>query len=630
MSLALHRLVVARQTAPRLSLSHASTATFAPLSSSIYSTARLQSTLLTMNGNPADGAPARGPNGPSRKRQNPFPNRNRNRNRRGPPQTTASASSSAPFSTTPNRPVEAAESAAAAQEQSQDAQSSTSFASLVDLNVNRVLVDTIVNDLKLTTMTPVQAKTLPETLAGHDVLAQAKTGTGKTFAFLIPAIQRLVGNGQRSNKPNRDRPISVLVISPTRELALQIAQDAKRLLARFPGYSVEYAVGGLNPKTNYNKIMSGCDVLVATPGRVLDYLGNPDGSFQSRLQNVQTVVLDEADRLMDMGFLPNIRQIVGYLAKGPKAATGRQGMLFSATINERVQQFATDVIDKKWKLVSTIPAGESQTHDHVPQHLIIVPEFSDLIAALVGRLRQELASASDKSTFKSIVFCPTTAQVDFYASIIGQFRDLPPVSGVSSRMSQSKRNSVTDAFRKAKSGILIATDVIARGLDFPNVTHVYQVGLPSEKESYIHRLGRTARAGAEGQGTLVLTSHEAFFPRKALSMIKFVDTPADLSAKDQVLSIARAMDSDKQDKVYRGWLGYYKNHTKTLGWNLTRLVAEGNKLALNGLGCTEIPGLEPKFVGKAGLKGTPGLRIVKPALGAESSGGRQGRPQRGF
>lgn len=606
MSLALHRLVVARQTAPRLS--HASIA-IAPTSSySIFST-RFHSTFLTMSSNPVNGSPARGSSdGSSRKRQYPFPNRNRNRTRRGPAQA-------APFSTSEPRAEAVAQEHGQEQDSEQLASSaddSTSFASLAKLGVNPILVQTLVNDLKLSTMTPVQAKTLPETLAGHDVLAQAKTGTGKTFAFLIPALQRLVGNGPpRDSRPNPNRPISVLVISPTRELALQIAQDSKRLLARFPGYSVQYAVGGLNPNTNYKSIMRGCDVLIATPGRVLDYLGREDGQFRDRLANVQTIVLDEADRLMDMGFLPDIRKIVGYLAPGNKATTRRQGMLFSATINERVQQFATDVIDKNWKLVSTIPKGEVQTHDHVPQHLIVVPEFSDLVAALIGRLRQEIAS-SDKATFKSIVFCPTAAQVDFYAHILGQFSDLPPVSGVSSRLSQAKRNNVTDTFRRAKSGVLIATDVIARGLDFPNVTHVYQVGVPSEKEAYIHRLGRTGRAGAEGQGTLLLTTHEAGFTKKSLPMVTFIDTPADLSIKDQVFSIVQQMEPEKQAKVYRAWLGYYRNQIKPMGWKLDRLVVEANKLALNGLGCAEIPGLEPRFVGKAGLKGTPGLRIVKP------------------
>lgn len=485
------------------------------------------------------------------------------------------------------------------------------FSALAALNLNPVLLDTIHHDLHMTHMTPVQAETLPTTLAGNDVLAQAKTGTGKTIAFLLPAIQKLVASQSPASAARGDprkRPISLVVISPTRELAYQIAEEAKALLTRFPGYKVQSAVGGTNANTGLRRVLDSCDILVATPGRLLDYLGQDDGALRAKMQGVNTLVLDEADRLMDMGFLPDIQKIVRYLPD--KVASKRQGMLFSATINPRVQQFAQLVCSSGYKFISTIPAGTAQTHEHVPQRLISVPTFSGLTTAVLGALRHEMNNVG-KDSFKAIVFTPTAAQADFYAEALGAFRDLPPVVTLHSRLSQSKRTKSTEQYRKAKSSVLVATDVVARGLDFPGVTTVFQAGMPSEKEAYIHRLGRTARAGAEGRGTLILASAEAPFAKYELKMIKFVDTPADLSAHDDVMRVVGAIDEEQKAKVYRAWLGYYKSHLKTMGWTTATLVQQANILAKEGLSCADIPGIEKKTVGKMGLKGVPGLNITQ-------------------
>ncbi|KAJ4388238.1 hypothetical protein N0V93_008845 [Gnomoniopsis smithogilvyi] len=544
-----------------------------------------------------------GGDGSSRKRQYPFKNRNRG-GRRGAPnapaQSTATASSA--FSTSAPSPASAPPSV-------NPDPTAARFDELARFKIDRRLLDTVLVDMKMATMTPVQAETLPHTLTGSDVLAQAKTGTGKTIAFLLPAIQKLISNSARNATPRNGRPVSLLVISPTRELATQIGDEAKRLLQRFPNHNqVHIAVGGTNPKTALPRILSACDILVATPGRLLDYLGQPDGALRHKLQGLQTLVLDEADRLMDMGFLPDIRKVVSYLPA--QASTGRTGMLFSATINDRVKQFAGLVLSDQYKFVSTIPAGEAQTHEHVPQCLIAVPTFADLAPALVGALRHEIAAVGN-DTFKTIIFAPTAAQVDFYAEVLAHFPDLPSVVSLHSRISQSKRTATTERFRTAKSGILVATDVVARGLDFPGVTNVFQVGLPSEKEAYIHRLGRTARAGAEGRGTLVLASSEPEFARKTLSMIKFVDTTPDLVAQAEVQRIVKDMDPEKQAKTYRAWLGYYKTHMKLLGWTPAELVRQANTYARDGLGAISVPTVETRFVGKTGLKGVPGLNIVK-------------------
>jgi ATP-dependent RNA helicase MSS116 len=455
--------------------------------------------------------------------------------------------------------------------------------------------------MKFEYMTPVQAATLPLLLSGRDVLAQAKTGTGKTVAFLLPVIQKLVHNTDPT------RRTSLLVISPTRELAQQIAAEAKMLLQRFPGFKVCTAIGGTNMRAETSRMRAGCDILVATPGRLQDHLTQEDGVIRGMMQSLQSLVLDECDRLLDMGFLRDLKTIIGLLAD--KNTTKRQGMLFSATIAPHVQQFASLVLADGYQFISTIPKGEAQTHERVPQHVTIVPEFSDVAAGAVGAIRQEMARVG-KANFKAIVFAPTAALVDFYADVLGEFRDLPPICALHSRMTQSKRTRVTDAYRTASNGILCATDVVARGIDFPAVSNVFQVGLPMDRESYIHRLGRTARAGADGHGTLILTSHEAFFPRNVLKELTLNETPADLSARAAVSAFTKRMDSDQQTKVYQAWLGYYKDARVKMKWSVSDLVQQANTFALKGLGTTGVPALQKKTVGKMGLKNVPGLNVV--------------------
>ncbi|KAK7748684.1 hypothetical protein SLS53_000706 [Cytospora paraplurivora] len=476
------------------------------------------------------------------------------------------------------------------------------FEDLKQYNIHPTLLQTLTQDMKFEFMTPVQAATLPTTLSGSDVLAQAKTGTGKTLAFLLPVVQKLI-----TKKQSGPRSTSLLVISPTRELAMQIATEAQTLLQRFPQYKVCTAIGGTNPRGEAKRILNGCDILVATPGRLQDHLTQEDGAIRAKMQRLQALVLDECDRLLDMGFLRDLKKIVALLPD--KSTSQRQGMLFSATIAPHVAEFASLVCSQGYKFISTIPKGEAQTHERVPQQLIIVPEFSDVAAGLVGAIRQELNRVG-AATFKAIIFAPTAAMVDFYAEILEHFQDLPTIRTLHSRMTQSKRSKLTDEYRQAKSGILVATDVVARGMDFPGVTNVLQVGIPSDKESYIHRLGRTARAGANGRGSLIITSHEAGFPKKILKGINLDEAPADLKAGPAVAAAAKSMDADKQAKVYQAWLGYYKDQRKHTNWSIPELVQQANAYALNGLGASQVPALKKTVVGKMGLKGVQGLRLV--------------------
>lgn len=494
---------------------------------------------------------------------------------------------------------------------------------LENSKVDPVIVRTITNDMKFEYMTPVQAQTLDELLPPNrsDCLVQARTGTGKTMAFLLPALQTMVNQNRGSGKG-----ISLLVISPTRELAQQISTEATKVLKNLPKYRVVCVMGGTNKDREERAILGGCEILIATPGRLLDHMSNEDIVYSMR--HLDTLVLDEADRLLDMGFLKDLRAIVSHLPN--KTTTNRQGMLFSATIAPHVRQVADLVCNPEYKFISTIPEGEVNTHERVPQFLVQVPTFADVTAAMVGCVREEATRGQD---FKAILFATTAAIADFYTSILESMPGLPPVSVLHSRMSQNKRTRVTNEYRTARNAILVATDVVARGMDFPGVTTVIQVGLPADKQSYIHRLGRTARADADGRGILIVSDAEGFFPKYTLKEIKFQPREADLSPTQDVLDHASKMEDDEKSRVYQAWLGYYNSHMKALRWDKEDLVRQANVYAREGLASPDTPALQKSTVGKMGLKGVRGLNITadrpRTKHGAPGGQGDNGRGKRG-
>ncbi|KHJ32464.1 putative atp-dependent rna helicase mss116 protein [Erysiphe necator] len=482
---------------------------------------------------------------------------------------------------------------------------STTFQDLGNENrLHPKLVKTLSDDLKFDTMMPIQAATIQD-LLDHRVncLAQAKTGTGKTIAFLLPAIQTLVTK-EKNIIPGKH--ISLLVISPTRELALQIAKEAQGLSQRFPKFTTHVCIGGTNKEKEQREIIKKCDILIATPGRLLDHLIEPN--FVKKLETLDTLVLDEADRLLDMGFMKDIERIVHYLPD--KIGNKRQGMLFSATITPRINKVADLILGQDYKFITTIPAGEKLTHEKVLQKLIIVPGFPDLAPALVSSILHDVQSRCS-GVFKAIIFAPTTALADFYHKILRNFLDISYLNVIHSRTSQGKRNKTIAEFRQATNGVLVATDIVARGIDIPAVTNVIQVGLPMNKESYIHRLGRTARAGNYGEGTFILTEAEKFFISKSMGQMDFIELPADLNLKTRVIQDAATMEQEKHKKIYQSFIGYYKNHLKAIGWTPQHLVVLANKFAKEGLGASEIPMLTKETISKLGLRGMHGFN-VKP------------------
>ncbi|KAH7927075.1 DEAD-domain-containing protein [Leucogyrophana mollusca] len=455
-------------------------------------------------------------------------------------------------------------------------------------------------------MTDVQEATLQLGLSGVDLLVQAKTGTGKTAAFLLPAIENLAK--QKLPSPNQ---ISILVLSPTRELALQIEKEAKGLLQHHQ-LAVQSVIGGTNINTETNRIANQrCDILVATPGRLVDHLQSND--LKTRLGNLKTLVLDEADRLLDSGFKPELEKILTFLPN--RQQVPRQCMLYSATLSKPIRQIASLYLHPNHKFVSTLHEDEINTHQHVSQSFVIA-SMEDTLPAALSILRAEMAE--NLGSFKCMVFCTTARGTSAAAEILAGAggSTLPPILEIHSRMSQNARGKSAEAFKNAKSAILFSSDVTARGMDFPGVNLVLQMGLPSSAEQYIHRLGRTARAGAGGRGIILLSNAESFFlgtrEMSSLPVTRHAPLPPLDRERESVAAAIAALDEQTQQQAYAAWLGFNKMYLRQLKWTPAQLVDEGNKYAREVLGWRETkpPPLMKKAAGMMGLTRVPGLNLV--------------------
>lgn len=483
--------------------------------------------------------------------------------------------------------------------------------------------------MKLERLTEVQHKTIQESRSPdgtfNDVLGRARTGTGKTLAFLIPAIQKVLS----SSKPDG---IQVLVISPTRELATQIMTQADQVLTFHKQLSVQIIMGGTNMKSDisrFNKRLP--TILVATPGRMKDHLQNTvlqnEKQFPSSLANLSVLVLDEADQLLEMGFRPDIFTIISYLP------SERQTLLFSATMPQDLRDVMAKAMKSNYKTVDCIhDYGDSkETNAHVEQAHVIMPSGMDRL--VIGVIEVMLA-AMKSPDYKIIAFFPTARLVGYFAELINlgireQFpkSPFPAIIEIHSRKSQANRNKASDKFRAAKSAILFTSDVSARGVDYPNVSHVIQFGLPDSREQYIHRLGRTGRAGRAGRGWLILADYERTF-LKELSKGGSVHVPVDSEleelfscppsqeAQDLLTPVLRDQVGSGKNKelvrsakqAYQSWLGFYKDQTRRMVGNKSKaeMVQMANQFA-KLCGLSEQPALLKKTVGKMGLKGVPGL-----------------------
>ena len=331
-----------------------------------------------------------------------------------------------------------------------------------------------IEDSGFTMCTPIQAETLPVALEGRDVAGQAQTGTGKTAAFLVAVYNLLLTQpADKHRKANQPR---ALMLAPTRELAIQIHDDA-RLLGQHTGLTLGLAYGGTGYDEQRETIAAGVDILIGTPGRLIDYF--KQNVFD--LKMTQALVLDEADRMFDLGFIKDIR----YLMRRCPPPEKRLGMLFSATLSHRVQELAYEHMNNP-VLVDVEP--EKVTADRVRQVLYHTAN-EDKIPLLVGLLRHG-------DSLRSIVFVNTKRNAErVWSYLEGNGFKCAVLSG---DVPQKKRQSLLKEFQGGTLPVLIATDVAARGLHIPDVSHVFNYDLPQDAEDYVHRIGRTARVGKDG------------------------------------------------------------------------------------------------------------------------------------
>ncbi|KAJ7129348.1 P-loop containing nucleoside triphosphate hydrolase protein [Mycena epipterygia] len=452
-------------------------------------------------------------------------------------------------------------------------------------------------------MSDVQAATLDYALSGLDLLVQAKTGTGKTLAFLLPAVERL------SQMELANRKISMLVLSPTRELALQIEEEAQTLIANHP-FKVAHAIGGTNMNATGRKIMEQPPrILIATPGRLVDHLENTP-NFAHLFSDLKVIVYDEADRLLDQGFRRELDKILTYLPD--KTKVKRQALLFSATVSAEIKVVAKGALASNYKFISTLRDDEVNTHKHVPQQFLTVP-FSKHLAATLAFLQQDRVLHNGAS--KAIIFLPTARLVGFYSEALKELPagTLPLILDIHSRKSQPARTKAAEQFKDAKEAVLISSDVTARGMDFPGVTLILQPGLPPNSEQYIHRLGRTARAGAGGRGILILDEAEGFFLRdRTIATLGITPIPQLAAAAEKIDRTLPLVSNETKAQAYRAFLGVYNSSMKGLRWDRDELVRRGNEFAASSLGWREpqLPPIEKKTIGKMGLRGVQGLNIV--------------------
>ena len=324
-----------------------------------------------------------------------------------------------------------------------------------------------VDKLGYTEPTPVQAQSIPLALEGRDMIAAAKTGTGKTAAFSLPSLDRL-------QRADRKKAPAMLVITPTRELAMQI-QEVCGVIAKSRGLRVANVVGGVKIEPQIDRLARGVDVLIATPGRLIDLMNQKAVD----LSQVQILVLDEADRMLDMGFLPSVRRIV------EATPATRQTLLFSATIDKSVLS-QVDAMLNDPAIVQIAAKGE--TADTVDQYIARVPHTlkPDLLAALLKERGAKRVIVFARTRHRADAACRKLKRAGYHAEAIHSDR------------SQNQRKRALDNFAAGATDILVATDVLARGIDVDEVSYVVNYDVPVQAEDYVHRIGRTGRAGAEG------------------------------------------------------------------------------------------------------------------------------------
>lgn len=518
----------------------------------------------------------------------------------------------------------------------------STFEELADAGiVDRRITNNLTKKRNIVNMTEVQRMTINECLDGADVVAQARTGTGKTLAFLMPIVQRMLRDPNLEASRPQISDTRALIISPTRELAEQIADEARKLV-QGTRIQVQTAVGGTQ-KAYHLKLMQrmGCHILVGTPGRVNDLLSDQYSGV--RLDNIETFVLDEADRLLNIGFAEAIAEIQSHMP--PLREKDRQTLMFSATMPKSVVGLVRQTMKPDFKFVRTVDPNEAATHESVPQNVVYLPGLQNQIPAITEiaytATQAHQQDPENNPPFKAMIFYSSVNEVRLAYEILKNLRDpaqrggffaphpLAPckVLEMSSQLTQSIRERNTQEFRNSSSAIMVASDVAARGMDFPDVSHVIQVGLPRTSEDYIHRLGRTGRAGKSGQGWLLLQDDERHEFRRLISDIHAhninenenletakldMTQPSQLSAEagkimQYVETGIKATSMVDKSKAYVTILGGMIQSPASR--SKQSIVDMANDLAKFGWGLQTPPHVSSHWIDKMGFRGTRGLEV---------------------
>jgi ATP-dependent RNA helicase RhlE len=331
--------------------------------------------------------------------------------------------------------------------------------------------------------TPIQAQAIPHVLAGRDLMAMAQTGTGKTAAFTLPLLQRLLPHASSSASPAR-HPVRALILAPTRELAIQVEESVQTYSKHVPLRST-VVYGGTDIRAQKPALMKGVEILVATPGRLLDHVE----SKNLMLNQVQVLILDEADRMLDMGFMPDLKRILTLLPKQ------RQTLLFSATFSDEIKKLAQDFLVNP---VTVEAARRNAAADNVAQSVLLVDADSKFRV-----LADLLQARGDK---QALVFTRTKLTAARLAKMLE--KEGISADAIHGDKTQQERIKALDGFKEGKIIVLVATDVAARGLDIDQLPLVVNYELPPNAEDYVHRIGRTGRAGASGEAISLVDGDE--------------------------------------------------------------------------------------------------------------------------
>jgi len=401
--------------------------------------------------------------------------------------------------------------------------------------------------------TPIQAMTLPLALQSKDISGQAQTGTGKTAAFLIATFHQLLNSERKESK--KKNPIRALVIAPTRELAIQIMEDGKPLISE-TGLKMALAYGGTDYEKQRTEIESGIDILIGTPGRIIDYF--KQGVFA--LDALEVIVLDEADRMFDLGFISDIR----YLFRAMPAPEDRLNLLFSATLSHRVAELAYEHMSEP----EVIKIEAEVTGDRI-EEIAYMPSNEEKIPLLMGVLKKA-------ENQRCVVFINTKHMAEKIEAWLNSngFK-----SGMlSGDVPQKKREKLLGQFKEGEINVLIATDVAARGLHIPDVNYVVNFDLPADAEDYVHRIGRTARAGASGTAISLICETYAM---NIVDIEEYIEHSipverdiADLMFKDAVKPDLSKLRSNRKKDTRKGKPSTNKNGNNK-GGNSSRPQAKG-------------------------------------------------------